>query len=116
MLSSSGGGAGAAAEELLIRDSTPESLLPPSSLGGERSKAPQLKKSEDTVKQETNDESIAEMYTHERSQSNSKETDTDSEKHTNAALDVNMPADFLTKWIPVSKLDLSVVYATGAHN
>ena len=30
--------------------------------------------------------------------------------------DVDMPADFLTKWIPSAKLDLSVVYATGAHN
>ena len=26
------------------------------------------------------------------------------------------PADFLTKWIPITKLDQSVVYATGAHN
>jgi hypothetical protein len=91
-ISSSGGGDGAAVEELLIRDSTPQSLLAPSSLGGDRSKAPQLKKSEDTVKQETNDESDAEMYIHERSQSNSKETDTDSEKHTNAALTSNIEA------------------------
>ena len=30
--------------------------------------------------------------------------------------DINMPADFLTKWIPIVKLDQSVVYATGAHN
>ena len=30
--------------------------------------------------------------------------------------DINMPADFLTKWIPITKLDQSVVYATGAHN
>ena len=30
--------------------------------------------------------------------------------------DVNMPADFLTKWIPLAKLDQSVIYATGAHN
>ena len=31
--------------------------------------------------------------------------------------DVNMPgADFLTKWIPIAKLDQSIIYATGAHN
>ena len=30
--------------------------------------------------------------------------------------DVHMPADFLTKWIPIAKLDQSIIYATGAHN
>jgi len=29
--------------------------------------------------------------------------------------DTQMPADFLTKWIPRAKLELSLRYATGSH-
>ena len=29
--------------------------------------------------------------------------------------DEHMPADFLTKWIPKDKLNISLLYATGNH-